>query len=81
MKKFYRTIIQVEVLSEDEIDLIANDLEAINYAITDGDCSGVVSVISTEVLSPQQMARATVAQGSDPTFFGIDQDGNPTYDW
>lgn len=38
MSKFYRTVIQVEVLSEDPFE--CTDLGEVNYAIAEGDCSG-----------------------------------------
>jgi hypothetical protein len=38
---FYRTVLKVEVLSEEPLDNV-DDLSAVAYAITDGDCSGSV---------------------------------------
>jgi len=69
-KQFYRTVLQVEVLSEDPFDI--TDLGAVNYAITDGDCSGQVEIVESETVTPNRMAELLTAQGSDPGFFGIE---------
>lgn len=74
-RTFWRTVLKVEVLSEDK-PLTDASLAEIEYAITDGDCSGVVRVESVKELSPKQAAKALVAQGSDPEFFLLDEEGN-----
>lgn len=78
-KKYYRTIIKLEVLSEDPYEF--QDIESTAFDITQGECSGEVSlpVISQE-LSGKKMAKALQAQGSDPEFFGLDADGNQLKD-
>lgn len=63
---FYRTVIEVEVLSEDPY--VFNSLSNIAHDIRDGDCSGKVTVISQEEVSPDKMAELLTAQGSDPSF-------------
>ena len=68
-RKYYKTIIQVEVLSEDPYNYIG--LNELHYDITDGGCSGKTSVISSETLSGKQMAKALKEQGSDPGFFNL----------
>ena len=78
--KFYRTVFKVEVLSEhwsNDKGWISNlDLEQINYAITKGHCSGLVTVESELEVTPQQMAKLLKAQGSDTSFFMLDEQGN-----
>lgn len=75
MRKFYRTLLTLEILSE--YDPVTDmSLADINYAITEGDYSGVMSVQSFEQLTSKQMADCTIAQGSDPEFFGLDATGN-----
>jgi len=77
---YYRTVFKVEVLSEhwaDEKDWISNyDLEQINYAITEGHCSGLVTVESELEVTPKQMAQLLKAQDSDTSFFMLDEQGN-----
>ena len=74
MKKFFKTTITIEILSEKKYN--STDLSKIAYDITDGDCSGKVEVSSYQELTPQEAAKALLAQGSDPEFFGLDDDGN-----
>ncbi len=76
-RKFWKTIIEVEVLSEDSpYDL--NDLNDLGHLYEDimtGGCSGVSEVIRTEEMDGAACAKALQAQGSDPGFFQIDADG------
>jgi hypothetical protein len=72
-KKFYRTVIEVEVLSEELDDF--NTLEDVHYAITQGHCSGEWDVKSQGEVTPKRMAKLLLAQGSDPEFFGLDEKG------
>jgi hypothetical protein len=75
MKKFFKTIITIEVLSEYKYN--NTNLLEINYDIDSGDCSGKVEVTKYEELTPEQMAKAALAQGSDPEFFGLTNEGLP----
>jgi hypothetical protein len=70
-KHFYRTVIEFEILSEHPVAF--NDLAQIHYAITEGDCSGISHVKSQEEVAPEKMARLLLAQGSDPSFFGLEE--------
>lgn len=73
-RKFYKTIFQVEVLSEEPIkELSLSDLD---YEITEGDCSGRVSTLSENTINGACAANELLAQGSDPSFFGLTEDGN-----
>jgi len=76
MRKFYKTVYSVVVLSEETPIHSYDDLAAIHYAITDGDCSGEVSKVSEEEVSAPEMAKLLIAQSSDPGFFSLDAEGN-----
>ncbi len=77
-KKFYRTVFQIEVLSEEKFDAKGDmSLTDIDEAITNGDCSGVVkTIVDNEVKTGEEMAKLLMAQGSAPEFFRLDYDGN-----
>lgn len=80
-RKFYNTVVRVEVISEDQLsDDTLLDLAKLHYAITDGDCSGKVRVESVTELDGKQAAAALEDQASDPGFFGLDPDGNDNSD-
>lgn len=77
-RKFYRHKVVVEVLSESPVvdDLLA-DLETLAYEIDEGDWSGQVEVVlNNEELDGKQMADCLRAQGSDPGFFRLCDDGS-----
>jgi hypothetical protein len=67
-RRFYRTLVVVEVLGESEINF--DTLEQLHHAITDGDFSGSWDTSCLEV-TENQMADLLEAQGSDPGFLGI----------
>lgn len=74
-RKFYKTIVKVEILSEEPFQW--DTLEDVNYAITThGGCSGVAEDKGTKILNGKQIASALLKQGSDPEFFGVDEKGN-----
>lgn len=73
-KQFYRTVVEIEILSEELYE--PQSLADIDYAITDGHCSGTWRVKSQETVSPANMAMLLKAQGSDPSFLGLDDKGN-----
>ncbi len=79
-RKFFRTHIVVEVLSEDSPISPRADLDAIHAAITDGDCVGQVSIKHVEALNGPQAARALRRVGSEPGFFRLDERGNDLED-
>lgn len=72
-RKFYRTVFQVEVLSETPI-LGHVDLEDIAYQGTEGEWSVDMETVETETVGSEQMAELLIAQGSDPGFFGIEEE-------
>ncbi len=71
---YYRTVIEVEVLTEGR--LLNSDLEFIAYEITYGDASGAIKTTAEEAIGPGTMARLLRLQGSDPALFGLNDDGN-----
>ena len=84
-RKFYRTVVQVEILSEDPFVLDESDgngitsplLDAISEAVTSGHCSGDITapVLNEEKTGPE-MAVLLKAQRSDPGFFNLDGDAD-----
>ena len=75
--KFFKTIIQIKVLSEYQpVDDL--DLRQIAHEIYDGDCVGTSEVISAKEISPSDCAEELSEMGSEPEFFGLDRDGNST---
>jgi len=72
-KKFYKTIIQIEVLSEEPYD--NDDPAAIGYDCDEGDCVGTSKIVSQKVLTGKQMANALYDAGSEPGFFQLNDDG------
>ena len=74
-KKFYKTTFKIEVLSEDEFPPWMS-LEQIAYEITSGGCSGFYDRVESKELSSKECAEELMNQGSDPEFFGIDENGN-----
>jgi len=78
-RKFYRTVIQIEVISEEPYS--STDLEKINYDITDGHNSGEVTLVTdSEELDAKTCAEKLKAQGSDPDFFCLTIHGHDTED-
>jgi hypothetical protein len=50
-------------------------LAQLDYLINDGDCSGLIHEPVVVELSAEEVAKELIAQGSDPEFFGLDEDG------
>jgi len=73
-RKFYKTVITVEVLSEGPYEFVS--LRQVVDDITDGDCSGKIEDGESVELSREDFVAACEAQGSDPEFFSLDADGN-----
>lgn len=73
-RKFYKTIITIEVLSEKPYD--QTNLSEISYDVAEGACSGMVRVTSKEELTGKQVAEALKEQGSDTEFFLLDENGD-----
>lgn len=82
MSKYYRTVIQIEILSDEPYN-VQKSLTDIAYDIDEGDCSGMATeVVVNEEKTADEMAALLEAQGSDPAFlvdeyrndFGDDED-------
>jgi hypothetical protein len=76
-RKFYRTVLTVEVLSEEPLGDVFG-LEDLASRVSTGDCSGDYKVSTEEILNGPAMAKALIAQHSDPEFFGLTEDGEET---
>lgn len=74
-RQFYRTTVEVEILSERPLDG-SYSLDEINYMITEGDCSGRMEVTRRDIIDGRTCASMLINQGSDPGFFSIDEEGN-----
>jgi len=71
---FYRTVLTVEVLSEDEISLHGWSLADIEREFTDGHFSGTVNVDAFQKVSAEDMEVLLMKQGTVPEFFGLGAD-------
>ena len=74
-RKFFKTTVLVEILSEDfpaEFD----SLEDIHNLISEGDCSGCYEITAVSKLDGKMAAQELQKQGSEPGFFQIDDEGN-----
>lgn len=78
-RQFYRTVFQIEVLSEDEYPADA-ELEQIRHDILEGDCSGDVKCVKQQVTGGRKMAKLLLAQGSSPDFFNLADNGKDLLD-
>ena len=77
MKKFYKTTYVIEVLTEDEpMPSCIPDLASIEYDYTYGHASGSFTCTEQKELTAKEAAEALLEQGSDPEFFGLDEEGN-----
>lgn len=74
-RKFYKTVVTVTILSEDPVNQNI-DLGGINHQITDGDWSGEVAMGESQKVTASEVAKLLEEQGSDPSFFGLDSEGN-----
>ncbi len=76
-RKFYRSVIEIEVLSEEP--RVFETLDDLEHEIVYGDCSGlIVDKILNQVIDAKTCARRLLAQGSAPEFFNLDEAGNET---
>lgn len=75
MSKVYRTIIQYEILSPTPLEDYL-DLEAINDACINGDCSGkfLENPVSNEEIHGDAAIELIKSHGNDPEFFGLPSD-------
>ena len=79
-RKFYRTLVQIEILSETPYPS-TTDLEKIQDDITNGAQVGEVSVVTdSEVMDVKTCVERLFAIGSDPEFFSLNKHGHDTED-
>jgi uncharacterized protein YuzB (UPF0349 family) len=75
-RAFYRNVITITILSEEPLEKEPS-LSAIEYLITYGGCSGKTdTTISNEAVDGATMAKLLQEQHSDPSYFGLDDEGN-----
>lgn len=74
-RTFYKTVFTVTVLSEVEPsgDI---ELDRLHHQITEGDWSGLVEKSQSVKLTQVEVAEELIEQGSDPSFFMLDEHGN-----
>lgn len=72
-RRFYKTKIEVTVLSEEPYEFRA--LEGLAHDITYGDCVGVVSDQAPVRISRKQVVKELYDAGSEPEFFMLDKNG------
>jgi hypothetical protein len=78
-RTFYRTVIQLVVLSETPYN--ETDINQIAHDITEGDQSGRATITSAnEEMNGKVAAVLLKEQGSSPEFFMLDDHGNDIHD-
>lgn len=77
-KKFVKQTIIVTILSEGEVPDWCT-LSDIDYLITDGGAAGNVTIEDEKEISEEEIKKLLVEFGSEPGFFGLDQEENKVY--
>jgi tartrate dehydratase beta subunit/fumarate hydratase class I family protein len=75
-KSLYKTVVEVVILSEEPLDEENISLSQIEYLIKEGECSGIFSIKSQDVLLGEEAIKAAKIQGVEPSFFKMDDKGN-----
>lgn len=70
--KYYRTVIQVEILSNDPYEFIS--LEDVIHDIMNEDCSSKINVVLSEEITPKVTAQLLIEHGHSPAFLLSDED-------
>lgn len=78
-RKFHRTVVEIVILSEEP--WVSEDLEEIAEATDTGDCVGKVKIVKSDEVGGPAMARYLSEAGSEPAFFGLDDEGNHQNDF
>ncbi len=80
-KPIYRTVIRYEILSEEPIKMIPS-LDIIHENCNEGSWSGFFlnEEITNEELTGEDAVKKIKSQGSDPSFFFMDDEGNSMED-
>ena len=71
-KVLWKTVIEVEVLSEEPFDY--DTLDQVHYAITKGGCSGLYDTKDTKHLTKEEAIKECEKQGTDPDFFMLNEE-------
>lgn len=79
MPKFYKTTFSIDVLSEEPFG-DALSLRQIDDAISFGDCVGSNLRSTSTELTPLEAVNALYQAGSEPSFFGLHDDGSSDYE-
>lgn len=76
-KKLYKSVLKVEVLSEEPMGECSISLSDLDYQITEGECSGKIEweSIDAEVVGAEAVKECD-EHGTDPSFFQMDEEGN-----
>ncbi len=74
MRKFYKTIFQMTVLSQYPVNDLT--LDQVAAEIDYGDCVGELILPFCEEISPFVCANELCEMGRKPEFFGLDENGN-----
>lgn len=72
-KKIYKTVFTVEVLSEEPIE--STSLYELAEETTNGSWSGILELTSSTELTGNEAVVEIRKQGSDESFFNIDEEG------
>lgn len=73
-RKFFKTTIVVEVLSEDT-PIEFDNLAEVHHMVIEGDCSGQIIATDCVRLTGAEAAAELIKQGSDPRFFMLTDKG------
>ena len=75
-KTLYRTVIRVEILSENPFE--SNDLESINHEIhfADYPVAAAVNVVRNQKIVGKRAINLLKNHATDPAFFNMDEEGN-----
>jgi hypothetical protein len=73
-RTFYRYVVQIEILSEEPLEFTS--VHQIANACASDQCSGDWEIKEAEEIDSLTMVKKCWAQGTDPRFFGLDEEGN-----
>lgn len=73
MRKFFKTVFEIEVLSEDRPLYEDMSLNEINYSMNE-DCVGVVKRTAVIELTDKEVSAELLKMGSEPGFFQLEEE-------
>ena len=76
MTKFYKTILKVEIISDEHYNIADMTLSDIADHMIHGGFAGDWNVEERQTISHQDCANRLLKMNCDPEFMGIDEDGN-----